>query len=113
MNDWVLFIDPISLFTVLIPTISAWFINRDDTMPHHRAVMSLTVSWVSSTLMMLYGFLMILSSFDNYNLTPNNDAFTLDYEGLAASLHIVLLPMFYAVVISLLMAPYAFQRKSS
>lgn len=95
MNEWLIFVDLLSLTTVLAPTIAAWFI-RNNSPASDRVTLCVKVCWLSGGLMFVYGLISLLSNFHN------------DAIAMAAGLSVALIPIIYAIMISLLLAPFTF-----
>ena len=93
MSEWIIFVDLLSLTTVLAPTIAAWFI-RNEHLVRDRVMSCVKVCWLSGGLMFIYGLISLLSNF-------HNDAIVM-----AAGLSVALIPIIYCVVINLFLAPF-------
>ena len=92
INDWVQFYDSFSILCTFVPAILAFFTHNSGQI-RDRFCNSLKVMWISAALTMIYGVILTLSNF-----TP-------EYGVLGVGISVALLPLFYALCISLLIAP--------
>ena len=95
LDDFLIFIDPVSLISVLLPTIAALFMHKNIAANQTLAV-SLKVCWFSGGLTFLYGIILTFSYVGN------------DLQIILPGIAVSLLPLFYCFIISLLYAPYLY-----
>lgn len=94
-SDWLAFIDLVSLAAVLVPSVAALATRKGEALSE-KISRAVKVSWLSGGTMCLYSAVSVLSQFD------------VDAEALRLSFAIVLLPILYCFIISLLAAPFLF-----
>jgi len=99
MHDWVQFFDGFSLLCTLVPAVAALAIAGEGIT--QRFKLSAKIMWVSATLTFVYGAVLTLSHYP------------FDADGFVMGLSVAMLPLFYALILTLLVAPLVFRTEGN
>lgn len=98
IDHFVVFYDLFSLNCTFIPAICSLFLRKNELI-NQKLLRFFKVNWVSAGLTTMYGIILAMSNIP------------FDTEGLVVGLSVAILPIFYAFLASLVIAPLVIEKR--